>query len=62
MTAIANTTYGNFYLEDKTGKIYIYGTLDKNGNEKNFSSLGIDVGDEVTVSGLRQPTAQRLSS
>ncbi len=51
VTAIANTTYGNFYLEDKTGKIYIYGTLDKNGNEKNFASLGIDVGDEVTVSG-----------
>ncbi len=51
VTAIANTTYGNFYLEDKTGKVYIYGTLDKNGNEKNFASLGIDVGDEVTVSG-----------
>lgn len=51
VTAIANTTYGNFYLADNTGQIYIYGTLDKNGNEKNFSSLGIDVGDEVTVSG-----------
>ena len=54
VTAIANTTYGNFYLEDKTGKIYIYGTLDKDGNEKNFSSLGIEVGDEVTVSGPKE--------
>ncbi len=51
VTAIANTTYGNFYLQDKTGSIYIYGTLDKNGNEKNFSSLGIEAGDEVTVTG-----------
>lgn len=51
VTAIANTTYGNFYLQDNTGSIYIYGTLDKNGNEKNFSSLGIEAGDEVTVTG-----------
>ena len=51
VTSIANTTYGNFYLQDNTGTIYIYGTLDKNGNEKNFSSLGIEAGDEVTVTG-----------
>ena len=50
-TAIANTTYGNWYLNDGTGKVYIYGTLDANGAEKNFTSLGIEVGDEVEVSG-----------
>ena len=49
--SIANTTYGNWYLEDKTGEVYIYGTLDKKGAEKNFLSLGIEVGDEVTVEG-----------
>ena len=49
--SIANTTYGNWYLEDKTGEVYIYGTLDAKGNEKNFSSLGIEVGDELTVEG-----------
>lgn len=54
VTAIANTTYGNFYLADKTGQVYIYGTLDKDGNEKNFSSLGIEVGDEVTVTGPKE--------
>ncbi len=48
---IANTTYGNWYLEDATGEIYIYGTLDKKGAEKNFLSLGIEVGDEITVEG-----------
>jgi len=51
VTAIANTTYGNWYLQDATGEIYIYGTLDKNGAEKNFLSLGIEVGDVVTVEG-----------
>ena len=51
VTSIANTTYGNWYLDDGTGQIYIYGTLDKSGAEKNFLSLGIDVGDEVTVEG-----------
>lgn len=49
--AIANTTYGNWYLSDDTGEIYIYGTLDANGGEKNFSSLGIETGDVVTVTG-----------
>jgi len=50
-TEIANTTYGNWYLDDGTGKVYIYGTLDAGGKEKNFLSLGIEVGDEVTVVG-----------
>ena len=50
-TGIANTTYGNWYLNDGTGEIYIYGTLDKNGATKNFLSLGIEVGDEITVEG-----------
>ena len=50
-TSIVNTTYGNWYLQDKTGTIYIYGTLDKKGAEKNFTSLGLEVGDVVTVAG-----------
>ncbi len=50
-TAITNTTYGNWYLEDATGSIYIYGTLDAKGGTKNFLSLGLEVGDEVTVQG-----------
>ena len=51
VTAIANTTYGNWYLNDGTGDVYVYGTLDKDGKTKNFSSLGIEIGDVVTVSG-----------
>ncbi|MGM9767733.1 MAG: BACON domain-containing protein [Candidatus Cryptobacteroides sp.] len=50
-TSIANTTYGNWYLNDGTGEVYIYGTLDANGAEKNFTSLGLEIGDVVEVSG-----------
>lgn len=49
---IANTTYGNFDLVEGNAKIYIYGLLDKDGNTKNFASLGISEGDEVTLTGV----------
>ena len=49
-TRIANTNYGNWYLQDATGEIYIYGTVNAAGNYA-WSSFGIDVGDEVTVEG-----------
>lgn len=48
---ISNTVYGNWDLVDETGKLYIYGTLDEKGGTKNFASLGIEEGDEVTVQG-----------
>ncbi|MCQ2077323.1 MAG: DNA-binding protein [Bacteroidaceae bacterium] len=50
-TSIANTTYGNWYINDGTGEVYIYGTLDEKGQTKNFLSLGIEVGDIITVEG-----------
>jgi hypothetical protein len=49
-TRIANTNYGNWYLQDETGEIYIYGTVDASG-KYNWASFGIDVGDVVTVEG-----------
>lgn len=51
ITTISNTEYGNWDLTDETGTIYIYGTLDAKGATKNFLSLGLEVGDEVTVEG-----------
>ena len=51
VTSIVNTTYGNWYLKDDTGEVYIYGTLDEKGNTKNFLSWGLEVGDEITVEG-----------
>lgn len=51
VTSIVNTTYGNWYLNDGTGEVYIYGTLDSKGGTKNFSSWGLEVGDQITVQG-----------
>ena len=49
-TRIANTSYGNWYLNDGTGEIYIYGTVNSGGSYA-WASFGIDVGDVVTVEG-----------
>ena len=49
-TSIANTSYGNWYLDDGTGEVYIYGTVDADG-KYNWASFNIEVGDIVTVQG-----------
>ena len=49
-TSITSTSYGNWYLNDGTGEVYIYGTVDADG-KYNWSSFNIEVGDEVTVQG-----------
>ena len=54
VTRIANTVYGNWYLADETGEIYIYGTLDRSGKDGKNNSIeawGIEVGDILTVEG-----------
>ncbi len=51
ITKIVNTEYGNWYMTDGTAELYIYGTLDAEGKTKNFLSLGIEVGDKVTIEG-----------
>ena len=55
VTKVANTDYGNFYIEDETGSIYIYGVKDAKGYPKDDASgwarFGIEVGDKVVVEG-----------
>ena len=55
ITEIVNTTYGNFYMEDETGKVYVYGltATKQDTNDKSFSSLGLKVGDTLTAIGYR---------
>lgn len=55
VTKIENTLYGNWTLKDDSDAdgLYIYGTLDANGQEKNFESLGLAEGDEVFITGPR---------
>ena len=55
VTKVANTDYGNFYIEDETGSIYIYGVKDAKGYPKDDASgwarFGIEAGDKVVVEG-----------
>lgn len=56
VTKVANTSYGNWYLADDTGEIYIYGTFNSKGQypkdaDGGWASFGIEVGDIVTVEG-----------
>ena len=48
---ISNMTYGNFDLVDETGSLYIYGVLDPDGNPKNFATLDVEEGDQLTIQG-----------
>lgn len=63
ITNIANATYGNFTIEDATASVYIYGLTkeQKTSNDKSFASLGLKVGDDVTlvtVRGMHNETPQ----
>lgn len=55
VTRLVNDQYGNFYIEDETASIYIYGVKDAQGYPKDGSGgwarFGIDVGDIVTLEG-----------
>jgi hypothetical protein len=52
-TSIASDYYGNWYMNDGTGEIYIYGTKDADG-EYDWASFGIEVGDSVKVEGPKK--------
>ena len=47
--------YGNFFLVDETGLVYVYGLCEKkvDKNDQSFSKLGLKPGDTVTMMTLR---------
>ena len=57
VTVIANTNYGNLYMDDGTGTIYIYGLFNAKGqypkDAGGWATFGVEVGDVVTVQGPR---------
>ena len=49
---IASETYGNLTLKDDSGEVYIYGVSSKfsaNSNDKLFNTLGVTLGDILTI-------------
>lgn len=53
--SIAKEDYGNFTIKDSTGEVYIYGMTNGwvGSNDKSFASIGLKVGDTVTLGTLR---------
>lgn len=53
---IASSTYGNITIADETGSVYIYGltkTKQTSGNDRSFESIGLELGNKVTIGTLR---------
>ena len=55
IASVENEEYGNFFLVDDTGFVYVYGLCEKQvgSNDQSFSKLGLKVGDTVTMMTLR---------
>ncbi len=53
ITNVTNTTYGNFYLNDSTGEVLIYGLCSPSGEQKYWAESGAKVGDTITVQTVR---------
>ena len=54
ITAVANTTYGNFDLTDETGTVLIYGLNSPDGaTNKYWATSGAKLGDDITVKTIR---------
>lgn len=53
ITSIKNTKYGNFYVNDGTAEVYIYGLGVEAGSltQNLLTTLGINEGDEIVVQG-----------
>ena len=57
VTVISNTNYGNLYIQDETGTIYIYGLFNAKGqypkDAGGWATFGVESGDVITVQGPR---------
>ncbi|MBO4690785.1 MAG: hypothetical protein J5621_07915 [Paludibacteraceae bacterium] len=52
VTSIDDASYGNLYIKDNTGSIYIYNLKNGDGSAINFVSLNLEEGDTLTLSGM----------
>ena len=53
ITAVTNTTYGNFDLTDDTGTVLIYGLCSPEGAQKYWATSGAKIGDDIVVKTIR---------
>ena len=53
VSSIVNAKYGNLYIKDYSGEIYVYGTYDLDGNRFDTFETPVNEGDIITVEGQR---------
>ena len=53
ITSVTNTTYGNFYLNDGTGEVFIFGLCSPEGAQKYWAESKAKVGDDIVVKTVR---------
>ena len=53
ITSVIETTYGNFYINDGTAEVLIYGLLSPEGEKKYWEASGAKVGDDIIVKTVR---------
>lgn len=49
ITCVEKEDFGNLYMEDKTGELYVYGVLTPEGESKKFNTLGAGPTDTMTI-------------
>lgn len=58
ITSVTNTTYGNFYINDGTGEVLIFGLCSPEGATKYWAESGAKVGDDIVVKTVRTSYAK----
>lgn len=53
VSKLQNSKYGNLYIKDHTGEVYVYGSHDRDGNRFDAFTTPVNEGDIITVSGIK---------
>lgn len=53
ITAVTETTFGNFHINDGTGEVLIYGLCSPEGDQKYWAESGAKLGDDIVVKTIR---------
>ena len=56
------SVYGNFDLEDSTGKVFIYGLLTADGQKQKFLEMDIEENDELTLKAIYHDTGSKVEA
>ena len=53
VSSVVNSKYGNLYIKDYSGDVYIYGTYDADGNRFDTFADPVREGDIITIEGTK---------